>query len=202
MAGVWGQWWHQMFRFGFLSSAHAILNLLPMKLARNVYIRRTVQFFTAFIISAVMHALGSYAQPAPTDPIRGPFMFFILQLVGIILQESAKFVLVSIARSLRSSSSPSPSPSSPHKHHLQSPFPRWLGRSTNLIFTCFWLLAWGYTIADDFTISGLWLTEFVPVSLLRGLGLGLEGQGWWCAQEPMFRYWTDGTFWGSGLRVL
>ena len=190
-----------MFRFGFLSSARALLSILPTKLAKNISIRWTVQFFTAFGISAAVHAFGSYAQPAPTDPLRGPFLFFILQLVGIVVQESARFVLVVIARScLRVFSF---SPPSPHdKSPSSSPFPGWLGRSTNFIFTCFWLLTWGYTIADDFAISGLWLTEVVPVSLLRGIGLGFEGQSWWCPQEPLFRFWSDGTWWGSGLRVL
>lgn len=76
LAGCWGQWWHQLFRFGFTSTARWALSLLPVKLAPSSQVRRIVMAFLAFIVSGTIHACGSYTQHAKTKPLSGPFLYF------------------------------------------------------------------------------------------------------------------------------
>ncbi|KAL5360338.1 membrane bound O-acyl transferase family-domain-containing protein [Aspergillus floccosus] len=187
LAGCWAIWWHQLFRFGFTSTAHGLLSLLPPKYATHRNIRRSVVGIIAFGISGAMHACGSYTQFSPTHPISGPFLFFILQPVGIAIQDVvAKRLLPAVlARDTKT-------------------LPRWVCRASNFLFAVGWLLFSARYIMDDFSRGGFWLAEPVPVSLLRGLGLGLgvEGESWWCWREAWFRSWDGGSFWARGVRVM
>lgn len=184
LAGCWGQWWHQLFRFGFTSPARWLLTLLPKRLALNRQVRRIVMTLSAFTISGTLHACGSYTQFADTKPLSGTFMYFMLQALGIIVQNV--FVMLVLPRI-------SPSDG----------FPRWLGRAGNFAFAFVWLMTSGTIIADDLAKGGVWLTEPVPLSFIRGLGLaGNEEGGWWCWNGPWFNYWSDGSWWQSGIRVL
>lgn len=183
LAGCWGQWWHQLFRFGFTSPARWFLSLLPDKLSSNRQFRRIVMTFFAFGISGTLHACGSYTQLADTKPLSGSFLYFFLQAVGIVVQNVfAKVLLPRV---------------SPYE------FPRWLRRAGNFAFSYIWLMASGPLIADDFARGGVWLTEPVPVSFIRVLGLmGNKDEGWLCWDGPWFRYWSDGSWWQSGVQVL
>ncbi|KAK4864331.1 hypothetical protein LT330_009858 [Penicillium expansum] len=182
LAGCWGRWWHQIFRYGFVASARWILSVLPAGLASHLQVRRVTYVMVAFCLSGFVHACGSITQIEDTSPVSGTFLFFALQGVAIIAEQ---FFKTSILPKL--------------------PFtgtPRWLRRTANFVFVFCWLMVSGGLVADDFARGGLWLMEPVPISPLRALGFGLQGQGWWCWNEPWFRYWSDGTYWGSGIRVL
>ncbi|KAJ5702399.1 hypothetical protein N7488_009947 [Penicillium malachiteum] len=181
LAGTWGRWWHQLFRYGFTSPARWILSLYPISWRRSPAVKRATYLIVAFALSGFVHACGSYTQFTKTRPLRGQFLFFILQSVAIIVEGTLKTVLLP-------------------KLHLQAT-PWWLRRTANGLVVFFWLLYSGILIADDFARGGLWLVEPIPFSPLRGSGLA-NGQGWFCWQGAWFGYWSDGTYWGTGVRLI
>lgn len=184
LAGCWSRWWHQLFRFGFLSTTHWLISWLPRRLTTHADIRRFILTSIVFSLSGLVHAGGSYTAFEDTWPF-STFIFFLLQAVGIMIQDLVSKNLVPCLFPTKS-------------------IPRWLCRTANAAFAFGWLIFCGGYIADDFAKAGLWLTEPLPVSPLRGLGfgLGVEGEGWWCWNEPWFQWWDDGTFWGRGLRFM
>lgn len=181
LAGAWGKWWHQIFRFGFVSSAKYIISFLPTSITSRRTLRRIITTLVAFAISGTIHGAGSYTQLGEhTRPVSGTFLFFMLQGVGIFVEDiCSRFVLASSAA-------------------LGLGAPRWLRRLGNMAFVLGWLFISGTRIADDFARGGMWLTEPLPFSLIRGL----MGRGWLCWRIPWFEYYDDGTFWGRGLRVV
>lgn len=181
LAGCWGRWWHQLFRVGFTNAGRWILSLLPQRLATNNNIRRAVITFAAFSLSGLLHAFGSHTQLGDTKPF-GPFIFFILQAVGITIEDTFKRVILPTLL--------------PYK------LPRWLRWTGNALFVYFWLTTTGGYAADDFAKGGMWTTEPIPVSPIRGLDLGVKGEGWWCWKEPWFRRIRRERWWESGLQVL
>ncbi|RAH77370.1 hypothetical protein BO86DRAFT_223504 [Aspergillus japonicus CBS 114.51] len=186
LIGCWSKWWHQLFRVGFTSTARWLIALLPADTASRPAVRQLVYTFVAFGLSGLVHSCGSYAQIVETSPARGPLRFFLLQAVGFIVQGVGAHVLV------------------PRLVGAKHPLPRGFRRAANLVFAVGWLYFTAPVIADDFARGGLWLTEPLPVSPLRGLGIGVreEDSGWWCWSSPWFRYWDDGTYWGRGVRVV
>ncbi|KAJ5933755.1 hypothetical protein N7454_006084 [Penicillium verhagenii] len=181
LAGVWGTWWHQLFRHGFISTARWVLSLLPSSWGENPQIKRITYVVVAFSMSGLVHACGSYTQFTETRPLTGPFLFFFIQSLAIIVEHTFHTMVLSKLP--------------------MSGIPRWVRRTANGLIVFSWLLYSGPFIADDFARGGLWLMEPVPISPLRGLGLA-EGQGWWCWQGEWFSHWNDGTYWGSGIRVI
>ncbi|KAL4819446.1 membrane bound O-acyl transferase family-domain-containing protein [Aspergillus spinulosporus] len=181
LAGAWGKWWHQIFRFGFVSTAKWIISLLPTSVTSQRTVRRIITTLVAFGISGLIHGSGSYTQLGEdTRPVTGTFLFFILQAVGVFVQDLWSHAVV--AQLTRCGLTP----------------PRWLRRTGNVAFVLGWLFFSGNRIADDFANGGMWLTEPLPFSLLRGL----MGRGWLCWRAPWFKYYDDGTFWGSGVRIM
>ncbi|KAI9374922.1 membrane bound O-acyl transferase family-domain-containing protein [Aspergillus egyptiacus] len=180
LAGAWGRWWHQIFRFGFVSTAKWIISLFPPTISSHRSIRRIIVTLVAFGISGLLHGFGSYTQLGDTRPFRGTFLFFILQAVGIFSQDMCSRILVALLT----------------RHGL--PPPRWLRRIGNVAFVLGWLFYTGNRAADEFAKGGMWLTEPLPVSLVRGL----MGKGWLVWRTPWVEYYDDGTFWGRGWRVL
>lgn len=181
LAGCWGQWWHQLFRPGFTNTARWLLSLLPERLATRHDVRRVTVPFVAFSLSGLLHACGSYAQFANTNP-RDPFVFFILQAVGVTIEDIFKRAILPTLLPFR--------------------LPWWLRGAGNSLFAFSWLFFSGHYIADDFARGGVWITEPIPFSPLRGLELGVKGEGWWCWKEPWFRSFKGDGWWQSGLAVL
>lgn len=181
LAGCWGRWWHQLFRFGFVATARWILSLVPARLAKDSRVKPIVYALVAFSISGFVHACGSYTQFRSTRPLLGPFLFFFMQGVAIIGENFFKTIIL------------------PKLPFLNAP--RWLRRTANAVVVFCWLLYSGPFIADDFARGGLWVMEPLPVSPLRALGL-VQHEGGWCWRESWFQYWSDGTYWGSGIRVI
>ncbi|KAE8354320.1 membrane bound O-acyl transferase family-domain-containing protein [Aspergillus coremiiformis] len=192
LAGAWAVWWHQLFRFGFTSTAHWILSLLPTHLATNQRFRRLIMTFVAFALSGFVHACGSYTQWSESHPVSKTFLFFILQFVGVTIQETVSHVIVPALLSRF------------RGKKRKAALPLWLRRSANAGFVFGWLWLTAGLITDDFAKGGLWLTEPLPVSPMRGLGFGsgVEGEGWWCWHESWFRYWDGGGYWERGIRLL
>ncbi|OJI99021.1 hypothetical protein ASPVEDRAFT_38500 [Aspergillus versicolor CBS 583.65] len=181
LIGTWGKWWHQIFRFGFVSTGKWTLSLLPSAISSRRSVRRTIITIVAFGVSGAIHGFGSYTQLSnETRPITETFLFFILQPVGMFIQDIWNRAVVA------------------QLNCNGLPPPRWLRRIGNVAFVISWLLFSGNRIADDFAKGGMWLTEPLPISPLRGL----MGQGWNCWQAPWFERHDDGTFWGSGVRVI
>ncbi|KAL4800988.1 membrane bound O-acyl transferase family-domain-containing protein [Aspergillus venezuelensis] len=180
LAGAWGKWWHQIFRFGFVSTAKWIISFLPQSISSKRSVRRSIMTFVAFGISGLIHGTGSYTQIGDTHPISGPFAFFALQAVGVLIQETWNRTVLGWLDS------------------SGVPLPRWLRRLSNLLFVLVWLSFSGRRIADDFALGGLWLTEPLPFSPIRGL----MGRGWNSWTSPWFEYVDDGTYWGRGVRVI
>ncbi|GKZ18630.1 hypothetical protein AbraIFM66951_007650 [Aspergillus brasiliensis] len=179
LAGCWSIWWHQLFRYGFVSAGHWLLSLLPSRLSSSRSVRRTLTVLVAFALSGIIHASGSYAQNRETHPLAGPFRFFILQAVGILVQGVI----------------------SPP---LWLWMPRPMRRTCNVVFALAWLLGTSGSVVEDFARGGMWFTEPLPVSLLRGLGVGVDDgdRGWWCWSGKWFGRWDGGgRFWDRGWRV-
>lgn len=181
LAGCWGRWWHQLFRYGFVATARWLLSLLPARLGKDSRVKPVVYALVAFSMSGFVHASGSYTQIRHTRPLSGPFLFFFMQGVAIIVENIFKTMIL---------------PRLPLANA-----PRWLRRITNAVVVFCWLLYSGPFIADDFARGGLWVMEPLPFSPLRALGL-VQNEGAWCWRESWFQHWSDGTYWGSGIRVI
>lgn len=161
---------------------------------RRALNEKLIQALVAFSVSGFIHACGSYTQMAPTRPLSGPFFFFILQAVGIILQRLLVRSVLPVTF-----------------HFPLSRLPRWLRRTSNFLFVAVWVLITGPLMAEDFARGGIWHFEPVPISPLRWvLGLwAVESVGdWWCWRGPLVSWWEEYdssgklVWWRSGVRIL
>lgn len=148
LAGFWGTWWHQMFRYGISEPAKLLTERL--QLDPRSQLGRVLQLFVAFGLTGGIHAVASSTtfSIVPSKPWN-PFLFFLSQAILITIQTE-------ISRRVNKLFS----------------FPAVLQQAGNLGFVL--LVAWytGPLLADDFARCGIWLFEPVPVSFLRGLGFG------------------------------
>jgi hypothetical protein len=177
--GLWGSCWHQIFRFVFAAPSNYLI--------RNGYVKaksttgKLLALFFAFGISGALHGGGSVTQLPKTYPHHA-LIFFILQALGIIIQMS----FCSLFPQLRA-------------------LPKPLRQAGNFLFTFTWLLCTGWLLVDDFSRGGVWFYEPIPISPLRGLGYGPEGDGWWCwgDQHLGIGWYTgrNGRWWESGVSM-
>lgn len=179
LRGWWGSWWHQTFRHAFQAPAAWITARLG--LSRRSTAAQAIGLIVAFGLSGGLHALASYTIWPRTQPLSGPGRFFCSQIVGIGAE-------ICWHRAIRAAHAA-----------LGGTVPAWMGSVMNFV----WVHVWGYWTAawlvDDFARGGIWLFEPVPVSLWRGLGLGLEGAGWWCWPGPIVWWHRADRWWESGL---
>ena len=177
LAGFWGRFWHQMFRFGISQPSAYIIKRYNLDSRSNT--ARTIQVLTAFCLSGAIHACASYTSSPPIDgtthPITGPWAFFMLQGIGILLQSY-------VTRAIGSRS-----------------FPVWLRQSGNVLVVLAWAWFTGPLLADDFARCGVWLFEPFPVSVMQGL----SGNGWWRWGGRWAGWWSDpgGRWWKSGIAM-
>lgn len=187
LAGFWGKFWHQMFRYGISEPSRVLIEWLNID--KRGQIARIIQLLIAFGLSGSIHTAGSYTtfSLTPSHPFSGPLMFFFTQGVGVLLQSTIIKLLY---------------------HYLPrtKSLPRVVKQSMNLAFVLVYLYFTGPLLADDFARCGIWLFEPVPISLLRGLGFGPGGkdEGWWAWYQEGSRWvgWHRGDgIWDSGLAI-
>lgn len=180
LPGLWGKWWHQMFRFGVTEPSRYLIGALG--LPPRSPLARIVSVLIAFAVSGFIHACASHTTFLASRPLSGPFAFFMLQALGVLGQPAfLKLVLTKICDT----------------HTL----PRWLRRCGNGLFVTLWLFLTAPLIADDFARSGVWLFEPLPISLCRGL----LGQGFWCWSGQRVIWWPgrEGEdWWSKGIAVI
>ncbi|PBP22864.1 hypothetical protein BUE80_DR006229 [Diplocarpon rosae] len=176
LAGLWGGWWHQSFRFVFSAPSNFLI--------RAGYVRagspmaKFLALFLAFGISGFLHFAGSTSQFPSTHAWHAP-IFFTLQALGIVLQLTVCSIL----------------------HPTIEKLPRSVRRAGNFTFVLAWLFATGWWLADDFARGGIWLYEPIPISPLRGLGFGVKGDGWWCWEHIGVGWYSGKHWWESGLAL-
>ncbi|KAL8761951.1 MAG: hypothetical protein Q9184_001965 [Pyrenodesmia sp. 2 TL-2023] len=87
LAGLWGGWWHQLFRYAFEAAgdffAGTLLHL-PNKSPPGAAMRVTIAFF----LSGTLHACASYTILGASFPLSKSWAFFAVQPVGIIAQRA------------------------------------------------------------------------------------------------------------------
>ncbi|KAK2058683.1 hypothetical protein LY76DRAFT_51158 [Colletotrichum caudatum] len=170
LAGFWGSWWHQTFRYSFSSPVNfAIRHGYLKKDARST---KMVGVLIAFLTSGLLHASGSISS-IPDTKWWKPAIFFWLSGVGVFVQQMFCTAL---------------------KPQI-SRLPRILRRLGNLIIVTLWLHITVRPLADDFAQTGLWLMEPVPVSLVRALGFGRGEVSWWKPDMEAMGHWHTGQHW-------
>ncbi|KAF1957556.1 hypothetical protein CC80DRAFT_470921 [Byssothecium circinans] len=174
LAGWWSSWWHQTFRFAFEQPSRKIIQVLGID--RKSQVAKLLQLVTAFALSGLLHACGSYTSHGETYPLSGSMAFFLLQAVALFIEAFLR------------------------PYFVKTPLPQWLKRSLTFIYVHAWFYHAAVLLCDDFARGGVWLFEPVPVSLFRGvLGLGVEGDGWWCWGESGLRWHRGRNWWMSGV---
>ncbi len=183
LAGWWGKWWHQMFRFGMSEPSRFVIGKLGWDPSSQK--SKILQLLIAFGISGTIHAGASYTTFNPeTRPLSGPFAFFFSQAFGI-LAEQFVFKTMGISNVIQS-------------------WPRSLRRAGTLVYVMAWFYVTGPWLADDLAKGGIWLFEPVPVSMVRGSGFGAEREGWWCWHGTWATWWggIEGTpWWKKGIAI-
>lgn len=177
LAGWWASWWHQTFRFAFEEPSRKIVQLTGMN--PKAPMSKLLQLTIAFGLSGFLHASGSYTSVGSSRPIRGPMRFFLIQALGIFLEAI-------LTQSLR-------------KTGIQRRVPQWFMHMFTFVYVHFWFYHTGPLLCDDFAKAGVWLFEPVPVSLFRALGLGVEGDSWWCWSGNILRWHRGDRWWSSGI---
>ncbi|KAI9171576.1 Acetyltransferase pyr8 [Paramyrothecium foliicola] len=177
LAGFWGRVWHQSFRVPFSAPATYLVRQGFVK--RDTALGATIVMFIAFIQSGFLHAAGSFTTVPENEPWKA-MAFFVLQAVGILIQQS----LAAIAGRFL-----------PNKCQLVS-------RAINLAFTLAWLNVTGKLLADDLAAGGIWLMDPVPVSVFRLFGFGQPGEHWlrWNLYN-FIRLHRGGQWWERGVVI-
>lgn len=178
LAGWWSSWWHQTFRFAFEQPSLRICEYFNLN--RRSVPAKAIQLLTAFGLSGVLHACGTYTAAGPAHPISNSFAFFMLQALGIFLEVVGSSLL--------------------RKTGIQKYMPQWAMRTWTFVYVHFWFYHTAHLLCDDFSLGGVWLFEPIPISPFRGLGLGASEQdGWWCWSGKVVRWHTGKHWWQSGL---
>lgn len=177
LAGLWGSWWHQTFRQQFLGPSAFLLKKGLIR--KGTMSGNLVGLLSTFAMSGLLHGMGSLSA-VPSTKLWSQPVFFLLQGVGIILQQQ----LASI---------------------LQRTFPVihiTMRRAGNALFTLLWLYATAALFNDDMAAMGLWLLEPVPFSVFRALGFGFPGDAVWRWDSSyVFRWHSGRHWWQSGIAI-
>ncbi|GAB7347832.1 hypothetical protein MBLNU459_g5368t1 [Dothideomycetes sp. NU459] len=172
LAGWWGAWWHQTFRHAFECAGACATRRLGWE--QRSPRAKALQLVVAFVLSGCLHACGSYTQLGDTSPVAGPFLFFVLQIFGIGAQMLWREGM--------------------RRTGLRDVCPWWLGWMANFAYTHVWFYYTAPLLCDDFAKGGIWLFEPVPISLLRGIGLGAKGDSWFMWYGGLL-WWHRGESW-------
>ncbi|EHK17542.1 uncharacterized protein TRIVIDRAFT_160870 [Trichoderma virens Gv29-8] len=177
LAGWWGSLWHQTFRMQFAAPATYLFREGYLK--RGTRLASLLAILISFSQSGILHASGSITSVPRTKPWRAP-AFFFLQVVGIMLQQSAAWFC---------------------KAYMPRP-PQFVSRTVNLLFTMAWFYFTAPLFIDDLSSTGLWVVEPVPISLFRFLGFGHEGDHWWRWDwDHLPKFYIGETWWETGIAL-
>lgn len=171
IAGLWGNSWHQMFRFAFDSAGDFLAKPLGAEWGRKTAKGSILRLFTAFFLSGLLHAAGSYTTLPRSHP-RDAFLFFALQPVGILAQRLASSYL--------------------RQRGWSDRLPVWLKRAGNVAVVLAWCCATGPLIADDFASANVWLFDPLPYSLWRRKWVWNNVLGKWYDGDGTARWWERG----------
>lgn len=174
LAGFWGGWWHQMFRFAFEQLGEAVAE--PLDWGKRTVKGGILRVVVAFVASGMLHAFASYTSLGDTNPSHA-FVFFAVQPLGLLTQRAAAIWM--------------------KKNGIRDRIPETIRGAANLAFVVAWLWLTAPTVADDFARSGIWLYEPFPISPIRGLA----GEGWWRWGRSWVRWHSDAKWWRSGLAM-
>ncbi|KAL8856673.1 MAG: hypothetical protein Q9178_006740 [Gyalolechia marmorata] len=177
LAGLWGGWWHQLFRYAF-EAAGEFIGGKVLRLSKRSIPGSIARVVVAFLCSGILHACASYTILGNTQPIKGSFLFFALQPVGIMGQRALSIYL--------------------KQKGYREAIPPWMRKTGNVIFVVLWCRITGPLIADEFAAGGIWMYEPLPVSLIKGV----KGEGWWRWGGEWARWYSGDRWWRSGLVFL
>ncbi|KIW09508.1 uncharacterized protein PV09_00384 [Verruconis gallopava] len=179
LAAWWSVFWHQTFRFAFEAPSRRLIEILEID--RSSFIGKTLRLFVAFALSGSIHASGSYTSIGDTKPLRGPFLFFILQPFGILAQILAAECL--------------------GKAGIAGRVPLAARRVTNVVFAYTWFYFTAPIFIEDLAKGGTFLYEPVPFSIFRLLGLGGRNESYICWTSPWtwFTWQAGNRWWETGL---
>jgi len=188
LRGWWGAWWHQLFRFAFQTAGEVAVDGVGVK--RESTAGKVVQAFVVFFVSGCVHASGSVILSARREearPLRGAMMFFVVQHVGVMLEMGVRVVWRRVVGDGKVRSGPDG-----RGVGERVVTTRVLG-AVRFVWVHVWFYFTAGLLVDDFARSGIWTFEPIGVSVFRGLGLGVQGDGWWCwgGGGPM-AWWYDG----------
>ncbi|PSN71210.1 hypothetical protein BS50DRAFT_618287 [Corynespora cassiicola Philippines] len=179
VGGWWSSWWHQTFRFAFEQPSRKLIQIVGMD--PRSPIAKLIQLFIAFGLSGFVHASGSYTCAGSTEPIHGPVVFFLLQALGIFLEALVTHSLC--------------------KTGIQHRMPRVITRAITFLYVHVWFYFTAPLLANDFARGGVWLFEPIPISPLRGLGFGLEEDGFFCWRGTLASWHSDSRWWRRGVAL-
>ncbi len=174
LAGLWGEWWHQLFRYAFEAAGEFIGGDM-LGLTKTSSLGSLVRVVIAFLCSGALHACASYTTLGNTKPIQGAFAFFAVQSIGIIAQRSFTGLI--------------------RKWGWREKIPTWIRGAGNIIVVVVWCWLTGPLVADDFAAGGIWLFEPLPISPVRRM----MGEGWWRWSGTWARWHSGDRWWQSGL---
>jgi Membrane bound O-acyl transferase family len=177
LAGWWGSFWHQSFRFAFESLGKKIVKFL--NLDPRSFLAKALQLFIAFSVSGFLHANASHTSIGETRPLRGPFLFFFLQPFGIITQMLASQVFL--------------------RADISQYIPKSVRQLSNFFFVHIWFYYTAPLFVGDVAAGGQFLYEPIPISFLRGLGFGTNGDSWYCWGGHWPRFYKGKHWWESGI---
>jgi len=80
---------------------------------------------------------------------------------------------------------------------VKNKIPRRLGQVANFICVHVWFYYTARFLADDWARGGIWLAQGLPSSIFRGLGMGVEGEGFvcWSLRGDTHAWWHNDTKW-------
>ncbi|KAF2425833.1 hypothetical protein EJ08DRAFT_594078 [Tothia fuscella] len=177
LVGWWGEWWHQTFRFFFETPAKSAVRFLDLN--PKSPLARLLQIFIAFSLSGTLHGCASYTSNGETRPLRGPFLFFLLQPVGIAIQLFCSHYLRSM--------------------NISQKLPNVVKLTCNFVFVHFWLYYTAPLLVEDIARGGQLLWEPVPFSFVRGMGFGRRDDTWYCWGGLLYSWHQGKYWWQSGL---
>jgi hypothetical protein len=139
--GFWGNFWHDLFRFQFLTITRKLIPHAGND-KRSAHSFRGLLYMTiVFALSGSMHAAGSYAELRETAPL-WLLAGFVVQSVGVALQEMVTMFLVKMK----------------------------VGSGIRIaVINCYWF-SWGWLTAPivigDMAACGLFQSKVLPFSVI------------------------------------